>query len=288
MKRIFALWSCFILLQTVFAQEFKFTMYFEDAMQHKDSVVIGYDSLATLGADALFDEVDIINSPLDSLFDVRLIHQSFYEEQDIHTIKQILPYSCEEQFRIDISMRPVITVGIKSSYWPVTASWDNTLFNVKCREGSLLTSFTPGGWWDVAGGSSNLNKVGLASQSSVTFSSNLRENTNNFPYYGNMHFEDTLSYFWVAFGDTNLIKVNVEDHHSDFKIYPNPATGFIYFEDGISNTKSVQIISPNGKRSNLYFEKNKASLANQPPGLYIIMLTTIDNKVILRKLLILQ
>ena len=33
--------------------------------------------------------------------------------------------------------------------WPVTASWDATLFEALCIEGSFLTSITPNGWWDV-------------------------------------------------------------------------------------------------------------------------------------------
>ncbi len=41
-------------------EEFSFTLYFEDAIGNKDSLILGYDELATNGEDEEFGEENVI------------------------------------------------------------------------------------------------------------------------------------------------------------------------------------------------------------------------------------
>ncbi|MEM7036751.1 MAG: hypothetical protein AAF570_07220, partial [Bacteroidota bacterium] len=54
------------------AQTLELPLYFEDAAGHRDTLYLGYDLNATAGIDAAFGEVNIINDPIDSLFEVRI------------------------------------------------------------------------------------------------------------------------------------------------------------------------------------------------------------------------
>jgi len=281
MKTIFTSAAILISVQIALTQEFQFTMYFEDAAANKDSLIIGYDSTATNLIDEAFGEENILDKPLDTLFEVRIMDPfENYGEATFHTKKQVVPDNC-------LRDKPwqIVTIGIKSNNWPVTASWDSTLFNIECREGSVFTSLRPGGWWDVTSVFSDLQRIGLASQNSVTFSSNLINNGYDFPDFGSTHFEDTLSHFWLAFGDSNLIKINIEEEFPEFKIYPNPATDYLYFEEGTHRIKTIQLINSAGQISPVIFGGGRVPLTNKRPGIYFIIATTTDDKIIKRKLL---
>ncbi|MEO6303153.1 MAG: hypothetical protein ABIP51_08260, partial [Bacteroidia bacterium] len=52
------------------AQEFVSQLNFMDALGNKDSIIVGYDPLATDSLDTAFNETDIKNTPINSLLDV--------------------------------------------------------------------------------------------------------------------------------------------------------------------------------------------------------------------------
>ena len=64
-------------------EEFSFPMIFEDAVGNKDTIVVGYDSLATDSIDTAFGEVDIVNQPWDSTFEVRIGRTTTSESFDL-------------------------------------------------------------------------------------------------------------------------------------------------------------------------------------------------------------
>ncbi len=69
MKNFIILFLCTGIL---IAQEFSFTLNFEDALGNTDSLIIGYDNNGTDGIDAAFGEVNIISVPYNSGIDVRI------------------------------------------------------------------------------------------------------------------------------------------------------------------------------------------------------------------------
>jgi hypothetical protein len=70
MKLLFLMF--FVLPAICYSQEeFSFELYFEDAIGNKDTLLLGYDPLATDSIDVAFGEVNIINQPWSSVFEVR-------------------------------------------------------------------------------------------------------------------------------------------------------------------------------------------------------------------------
>src|SRR6187431_2411577 len=55
----------------LFGQHFELPIYFEDSAGHKDTIVLGYDSLATYAIDTSFGEINIIDSAYADTMEVR-------------------------------------------------------------------------------------------------------------------------------------------------------------------------------------------------------------------------
>ncbi len=109
-----------------------------------------------------------------------------------------------------------IAIDIKCKYCPIVASWDKTLFNDTCRNGSVFTSVPPGGWWDVSTNFS-FQRIILKEQDSILFHPWVDPISNSwgFSYINNKL--DTISVFWLAFAKPWLLSVNT----SDYKIKKN-------------------------------------------------------------------
>jgi len=138
-----------IMLQTcsimLFAQEFSTKLYFEAANGEKDTLEIGYDANATAGVDEIFGEVDYGTPPinLDKF-------QVFVIEDDWSRQGQPSSFYLKKQIVKKAEWQKTLSIIIPLDYFPVTVTWDNTLFNDKEREYSVFTDWSPGCWWDVA------------------------------------------------------------------------------------------------------------------------------------------
>lgn len=148
----------FLLSGIVHGQEFNFEMYFEDALGTKDTLVFGYDALATYGMDATLNETDISAIPWSNDFEVRLSDYNYYSGEyhtdtyDFYSKKQIQLKSC------GVSNNLISIVHLNQPNYPVLISWDSTLFSDPCRSNSLITGWNPGGWFDaVWGGEQTVN-----------------------------------------------------------------------------------------------------------------------------------
>lgn len=256
------------------AQTFQFQMFFEDAIGNKDTLIIGYDINGTELIDPSFGEVNIIGTPLDSIFDVRISNAFFNNgNATFHTKKQILPDSCSGWWF------PVVSIDIKSKNWPVTATWDNSLFNIECREGSVFTSFNPGGWWDVGGFPSDLNRVEFANENHVTFTSNYNPSSGydeNYAYINSSN--DTIPVFWMAFGDSALISLSVESISLDINSYPNPVKDFFYIDIQNHLVKDIKVVDMLGRSKIVDFKNGYIDLRNFNSGYYLIMINIKDGK----------
>lgn len=214
------------------SQEFSFKMTFFDAVGNIDSIIIGYDPLATDSVDPVFGEHNIIDIPLDSVFDVRITNEwkkrAWYTETGslYHIKKQIVPSNC------DLNTSP-ISIDIKSIHWPVTASWDSSLFLDDCRKESVFTALNPGLWWDVSTPSDLYYKL-MKEISGVTFTTNAGRKLyepamDNDDSYLNAQ-NDTIPVFWVATGSMP-VKTNNLLQEGKFLLYPNPGNGGYYIKN---------------------------------------------------------
>lgn len=261
-------------------QEFSFPIYFEDAVGNKDTIILGYDINATDSIDIIFGEVNILGQPLHSEFDVRSTDENgfFTTNGSFHTKKQIIKNSCNYQSYF----LPVIKIDIKCKHWPVTAKWDKTLFYDTCRNESVITSITPGGWWDV-GSYSNLDRVILNQTNQVTFTRNYENNLGGYSSYLN-NSGDSISIFWVGLDDkiisTNIPKINPQK--SMIKFYKE---GNILIIENAENNQieNIQIIDLTGQVLIQDKTHKKIDIINLRQGLYLCKIITVDKQIMTYK-----
>jgi len=223
MKKVYLIITIVTIYFSSFGQQFSFPIYFQDAIGNKDTIILGYDINGTDAIDAIFGEINIISKPIDTALDVRITDEWSRRRNAIdtgtyHSKKQIIKNNCGTWFSI-------IGIDIFAKHWPVTASWDSSLFNDTCRNGSVFTSINPGGWWDT-GSQSDLGKVVFKNTNHVIFTSNIDHWS--IPDFGYVNYAgDSIAFFWQAFGDSTAFQPNnINDINKKeiFQIYPNPLT----------------------------------------------------------------
>ena len=263
------------------AQEFSFEIFFEDSAGNQDSIILGYDDAATFGIDSSFGEINIINVPYSAGLDVRVTDEWSNRENSIpptfHTKKQIYQEACPNNFLIPV-------IDIVTDNWPVTATWDNSLFNDVCRNGSVFTSIHPLGWWDT-GSPSDLLRVVLSDVNEVTFTSNYDGDFN--PAYAYINDNgDIIPIYWQTFGDQSIILSISENYETDIKIFPNPTNDFLYYEiDAPELISEINIYDINGRKQNIQDSDNSLDLKILTSGIYFIEFFFKDNRREMRQII---
>lgn len=260
---------------TVYGQQFSFQMFFTDAIGNKDTITLGYDLTATDSIDASFSEVNIISVPLDTSFDVRVTNEwyrrnNFGSPGTFHTKKQITFYNCTfTPFNLQ-------TIDIYTKHWPVTVTWNNSLFNDTCRNGSVFTSVNPGGWWDT-GSPSDLWRQVLLTNDSATFTSNNSGGFNN--NYGYINSAgDTIPVFWQSFADSSLLSTGINElttNKNSITIFPNPTSDFVTvgINKSFGEINRVEFYNSFGQVVLLSKQLNNIDIAELQSGLYFIKVT---------------
>ncbi|HFA48291.1 MAG TPA: T9SS type A sorting domain-containing protein [Bacteroidetes bacterium] len=276
--------------QTAF---FETTIYFEDAVGNRDSVVVGHDLDANVDYNPQFGELDI-KTPYDSVFEVRAARyfdfNSFTGEMVLskkiigHAEGSVLPtYNCLPD------VEP-IALFAHAKYQPITVSWDKGQFNNSfCRAGTVLTSHIlpmVTEFW--AGEEGILEFTSCMAEDSV-YSSYLFD-------YGEFGFfrleqvegmgQDTAFGLLITFirqgtsfspCTATVIVGTDETYREDVNVYPNPTTGELYFEKEITenyvmwDTYGRQVMS--GK-------ENPVDMSGLAPGLYYLKLDNVVKKVV--------
>lgn len=250
-----------------FAQEFSFELYFEDAIGNRDTIVLGFDENATDSIDTAFGEVNIISQPWDSVFEVRITdeyehRQSSHSGQGtFHTKKQIVKKNCH-------SVWSVSAIDINVTHFPVIVSWDSTLFNSSCLNGTVFTGAEPEGWWDVSG----ITAI-LKNQDSITLIDTLIPSppyTEPLYYYyvNNM---DTIYTTWFTFADSTIHTSSIHSLDASLiKVSPNPFVDQIQIDGNFKG--EVKIFNNLGQSVQFEQNKNILNLSNCPKGFYYVML----------------
>ena len=126
------------------AQQFSFNLYITVSLGHSDTLVLGYDPMATDSIDAAFGEVDVSSQVWDSVFEARICpygdwnfatqFQPAYEtkKQIMHFIPQP-PYS---PYSSQLSTPFIIEIH-SAAQRPYYLSWDSTLFADSSRNKEL-------------------------------------------------------------------------------------------------------------------------------------------------------
>ncbi|MBW7868067.1 MAG: T9SS type A sorting domain-containing protein [Brumimicrobium sp.] len=254
--------------------EFEFQLYFEDAAGNKDTITLGYDALATDSIDALFGEVDLTSIPWKtSGIEVRISDpkgQPFlypsYESK-----KQIINYTC--------SSANLQQINIFTKNWPVTIIWEAISVD-SCIKGSLITSYQPGGWFDVPG-PSNMGVVsffdffdgGSGGLYGDTFSSNVEAWGSGYPYSYTNSNGDTISAFWQKFGTMELITMGVQQNEIEkqIQVSPNPFMNNFKLSEPISLDK-IKLIDLKGNEVYLRKEGEFYTPLKCATGMYFLII----------------
>ena len=272
MNKLILILLIFCAIKPAEAQEFSFQMFFHDAAGNRDTITLGYDIQASDSIDPAFGEINIIALPLDSGLDVRITNEwknRWYNETSgtFHTKKQISHYDCPTPWSFDIQ-----SIDIVTHHWPVTASWNKSLFNDTCRSSTVFTSVHPGGWWDV-GCISDLYKQDLLAKDSVTFTSNASASSLSTAYIKN---NDTIPVFFQAFMGIHAYNhIVIQDFSGKVAVYPNPVNNTLYIEttSDFGNIIKSEIYSIFGQKISDWGNENEIQVSSLENGLYFLIIT---------------
>jgi hypothetical protein len=226
MKKLLTITIILCLLSAAQGQSFSFQLFFADAQGNRDTIILGTDDLATDTIDTALGEVNIIGLPIDSGLDIRITDEWRNRNWNqipgtFHTKKQLIG-NCANP-----SPYPIQVIDIHTKHWPVTMTWDSSLFKDVCNDGSLVTSINPGGWWDT-GSPSNLGRQFLSENNSVTFSSNIGGQYFN-DNYGYIKNQDTIPVFWQFITNyAGVISTKTPAMPDNYlQVFPNPTTSLL-------------------------------------------------------------
>jgi len=261
------------------AQEFSFTLHFEDSVGNTDSLVLGFDEMGTHLIDEAFGEENIIGQPWNDDFEVRVTDQWIQSMggASIHSKKQIINRFDDEH--------SIVGIDIKTDNWPVKASWEETLFT-EAIEFSVFTSIHPGGWWDT-GSPSNLSRKFLSSDGMVAFSNNVHvQGCLDNAYCYLTEEEEEVSNFWLAFGNYNYTNTKEVQWPDKVSIFPNPTSGQVRFKSflGQYTADKVKLFDQWG---NVLLEKDQVSsldINHLPPGVYLVVITNSNGQQLAERL----
>jgi hypothetical protein len=216
-------------------EEFSFELYFEDALGNKDTLVLGYDPLATDSVDVAFGEVNIINQPWDNIFEVRASEAKTNwnsAPSNYQSKKQIIDKTCDFDFDV--------LINIVAMNYPVTIYWDTTAFITdSCRMASILSCCATLESDFYNGPSiflSNKYQSLVHSGDSLVIDPNLWNGM--LSSYNNG--TNDISAIWLSFANPNKFpSTGIEEFDLvDVNIYPNPVSNLLSFK--IENVNSIE------------------------------------------------
>jgi hypothetical protein len=121
MKLLFT-FSFLLLSLLSFGQEYCFPLYFEDAAGNKDTVYFGEDSSASFWIDEQLGEVNLLNQPIDTIFEVFFTDAAF--DACYFDFDQIPTFVSKKQFVSLSKLYDWYELGMIARNWPVTISWN--------------------------------------------------------------------------------------------------------------------------------------------------------------------
>ncbi len=295
MKRINTLFFLFLLPFQAFTQQtafFETTLYFEDAVGNRDTIVIGHDPDANGSFNPEFGEVDI-NVPWDSVFEVRASHgeDAFYYDnpiplEDVFS-KKIIEVA-EGGIDTNHNCMPFkrgIILHVSQRYYPLKIYWNPTDFDNVCSVNSTITPhqnpLTAFEWWT--------DPNALADSACMADTSELIISTFPGPWidfyamdqiegmglgrvdgilllFGNQNYPDTPC-------DKDIVNTEFLSESIRFSIFPNPTMGLVNLKS--ESTFTWQLFDITGK---LLAIGNEATidLADYPDGIYLLSATPLD------------
>lgn len=302
----------FLLSLPTFSQSdsiyYEIPIYFEDAVGNKDTVYIGLSEYATNEIDAQFGEVNLIDVPFDSVFEVRLTGFDDLSAGGPATYLGKKKY-LNVQFTNDdpltcngIRLSDGISFVAQSMHPPLTIKWDSELFrsggDLHCLGGSWLNNthapLVLFGWeefiessdaYTIACLMDEMEEVTIMPYNLVPFEDgSVRDYDSNFfqdftlsSVEGSEFMLDTLviyNLWWRYFFDDLCLDL-VSDYgpreQTHFQLFPNPVLDDLSVAMlGTIKEGVVHIYSLEGRLLKSHFDlESSIDVVDLPPGLYV-------------------
>ncbi len=245
----------------LFGQHFEIPIYVEDSAGYKDTIVLGYDPLASYAIDTSYGEINIIDSPYADSLEVRaaIYDYNIWPElpRILETKKMIVGDVCS--YPSTTGEGNAIMVVLKSEYWPITMRWDNTLFQEECNFIDIVDC-TPGGWFDVCG----------AGHPHMIFEMRLSDTVSYYDTEFKIETtQDTLSALFFRFYSD--FRSGFEDvPESKIGFFPNPTQGVITLDHPLNTGDKIIITDIMGRPISFNYCNEELDLLSNPDGIYIL------------------
>ncbi len=276
MKAILAIIVAIPLL-TQAQEEFSFQLFFEDSMGNRDTIIIGYDELATDSIDTILGEVNILTQNWDSVFEVRCsvpIYSGMFNPTDLDWLakKSINPYDSMLIQGNYVNSFHTHGILVKCKNFPLKLSWNNNIIDMAGLKSSYFS------YPQILDYSEHLmdydSLLFLESDFRLQFLTNY----------------DSIIPFNFNFSDTLLSLGINQDDITHLNIRPNPSNGEFWIKLNEQVQKGEIIITDlTGKQIAKVSVSNttNVSLSNMSEGVYLINLVS-ENTIIDTQKIVIQ
>lgn len=263
-----------------FEPKIKFTLRFEDAIGNKDSVIVGYDSLANSYIDSIFGEIDLTEVPFDSVFEVRGADKGGQENLSKIIAQYYASWFCEEHSQYQ-------SINIYAKHFPVRITWDSTYFEHECYD---WTHFTRSWSYLFHPNIFNGYIIRLKEQSAFLVTKEYLAQTETYrtSYLHSIEggTEDSIFVMFIGLAGSEPTDAVEEPFGVPVKVSPNPAMDEVRLEvpEGFGKVAYGQIFSADGQSRWLADRENAeplnwaVNLAGWPPGLYTVKIVNAKGK----------
>ncbi|MCO5269967.1 MAG: T9SS type A sorting domain-containing protein [Brumimicrobium sp.] len=264
--------------------EFEFQLYFEDAEGNKDTITLGYDSLATDGIDTIFGEINTIEEPWSSDDFQVMITDGYFASINgnatYRTKKQIIEKHCGESW----ALWSTIFIDFKNAVFPVKINFDYDAFmQNECVRGSIIETTEPDMLWDILGGYYSNVKDFSSGEIFIDKAEPpgdyyfLPTSDYDFTY---CHYQDddgqTIHTLWFLFYDQYLYPTMDIDkiflNENSYLVYPIPFDESFYIEEmeGLNNLKIHDVLG-----NDIYYQQtgNSITPSTTARGIYFVSFT---------------
>lgn len=281
----------FITSCQLYSQYFS-TRIIASTQQKSDTVVIGFDSLATTLIDNVFNESDINGIRFDSILDLRSGQISidalncesnnldWYPEIVSQMSKvDIVPRDCNgwDSSQTTNGLAPISTLFVRNENLPIVLKWNSADFSSTCLEGSIITDWHPGGWFDAGCPKltvppqklNQLDSLQLTEPSGITIIDT---------------FGDSISLYFIAVGSQDILDSTSDIDNEGYKIYPNPTSGELNIDESNLDIDLIAVFNSNGTKVATFQKSEKINIKHLENGIYYLRFES-NNETTVKKII---
>ena len=229
------------------AQDFATKLYFKDGIGRVDSIKVGFSTSATDSLNSQLGEIKLSDPQIDTTFfvgisDVR-INGNTNETAKFRTKTKYVNTSRPDYLRF-------INIDLICKNYPLTISWNKSLFQDTNRSKSFIISSHPGGWFDVGEQPHWLNSEDSIKYYTTNLSNDYSKNylyeTGDF-YIDSIHSKPVKIWrLYVDFAGSDFNMDVRKTNNSKDIIFPNPCQDILHINSEQSTQGFMQLFSLTG------------------------------------------